>query len=130
MSQFRRYTMALVAALAVLGLAGAAHAASLTTSKFEGVKANTGTATFSKQGGMRTLTLSDDFTIPDAPAPHWQVVDSNGNVYLLQRLQVKGDVFHKSITLPSYVMDVSKVQIWCAWAEVLLGEASFEKPVK
>ena len=26
-------------------------------------------------------------------------------------------------------IDVAKVQIWCAFAEVLLGEASFDKPV-
>jgi len=136
MSQYRRISgrsrsgLVALATLAVLAITGVAHAAHLTTTMFEGVKANTGTATFSKQGGARTLTLSEDFTIPDAPAPHWQVVDSKGNVYLLERLVVKGDKFHKSITIPAYVSDVAKVQIWCAWAEVLLGEASFDKPVK
>ncbi|MGQ0666409.1 MAG: hypothetical protein ACT4O4_05180, partial [Nitrospiraceae bacterium] len=33
------------------------------------------------------------------------------------------------ITLPAYVSDVAKVQIWCAFAEVLLGEASFAKSI-
>ena len=109
-----------------VGFAGDAH----TTSKFEGVKANTGTATHSRDGGKDILTWSADFTIPDTPAPHWQVVDSKGNTYLLQRLKIKGDKENKSIVLPSYVKDVAKVQIWCAFAEVLLGEASFSKPLK
>jgi len=97
-----------------------------TSKPFMGVKANRGTVTHETQGTVHTLTLSDDFKIPDAPAPHWQVVDSKGNVYLLQRLVVKGDRFHKMITLPAYISDVKKVQIWCAWAETLLGEAEFE----
>jgi hypothetical protein len=96
---------------------------------FTGVKANTGTVTHSKNGNQNVLTLSDDFKVPDAPAPHWQVVDSKGNVYLLQRLVVKGEKFNKSIVVPSYVPDIAKVQIWCAWAEVLLGEATFDSPV-
>ncbi len=101
-----------------------------TTKAFTGIKVNGGTATHSKQGGQSLLTLSSDFKVPDAPAPHWQVVDSKGNVYLLQRLVVKGDKFNQSITVPSYVPDIAKVQIWCAWAETLLGEAPFEAPVK
>ncbi|HKA01332.1 MAG TPA: hypothetical protein VKE70_32685 [Candidatus Solibacter sp.] len=48
----------------------------------------------------------------------------------LQRLVIKEDKYNKSITLPSYIRDVAKVQIWCAWAETLLGEASFDAPVK
>ncbi|MFN0152235.1 MAG: hypothetical protein ACKVU1_16145 [bacterium] len=122
----------LVASIAALGLfAGTAALAAdaHTTGKFEGVKANMGTATHSKENGMHVLTLSSDFVIPDAPAPHWQVVDSKGNTYLLQRLVIKGDVFHNRIVVPSYVKDIAKVQIWCAYAEVLLGEAKFEKPV-
>ena len=43
---------------------------------------------------------------------------------------MKGDKFNKTITLPSYVRDVAKVQIWCAWAEALLGETTFDSPVK
>jgi len=94
--------------------------------KFAGPKANAGTVSFVKHGPSITLTLSDDFVVPDTPAPHWQVVDSKGNVYLLQRLKIKEDKLNKTITLPSYVKDVAKVQIWCAWAETLLGEASFD----
>jgi len=99
------------------------------SSRFVGVKANTGFATASKEGGKLVLTLSDDFVVPDTPAPHWQLVDSKGNVYLLNRLKIKDDKYNKTLVVPAYVKDVAKVQIWCAWAEVLLGEASFAKPV-
>jgi len=95
---------------------------------FTGVKANTGFVTASKAGGKLVLTLSDDFVVPDTPAPHWQVVDSKGNVYLLNRLKIKEDKYNKTLVVPSYIKDVAKVQIWCAWAEALLGEASFAKP--
>jgi hypothetical protein len=101
-----------------------------TSGKFEGAKANIGTVTHSKQGNMNVLSLSNDFVVPDTPAPHWQVVDSNGNVYLLQRLKIKGDKFNQTITVPPYVKDIAKVQIWCAFAETLLGEAKFATPVK
>lgn len=101
-----------------------------TTNTFAGPKANTGTATAKHEGGKLTLTWSDDFTIPQTPAPHWQVVDSSGNTYLLQRLVIKGDKQNRTITVPSYIKDVAKVQIWCAYAEVVLGEASFSSPVK
>ena len=101
-----------------------------TTSTFSGPKVNAGTVMHSKQGNAEMLTLSDDFKVPDTPAPHWQVVDSSGNTYLLQRLVVKGDKLNKTITLPAYIRDVAKVQIWCAYAEVVLGEASFPSPVK
>jgi hypothetical protein len=101
-----------------------------TSKKFEGVKANTGTATHTMKEGKHILTLSDDFKIPDAPASHWQIVDSKGNVYLLQRLQIKGDKFNKTINVPSYIPDIAKVQIWCAWAETLLGETTFGEVIQ
>ncbi len=65
-----------------------------TTKSFSGAKVNGGTATHSKQGNMNILTLSDDFKVPDTPEPHWQVVDSKGNTYLLERLMIKGDKFN------------------------------------
>ena len=103
---------------------------SATTAQFAGPKANRGTATLRHADGKRVLTWSDDFKIPDTPAPHWQVVDSSGNTYLLQRLVIKGDKQNRSVVVPSYVKDVAKVQIWCAYAEVVLGEAPFASPVK
>ena len=99
-----------------------------TSTPFAGVKANTGRVTLSGSAGSLVLTLSEDFKAPEAPDPHWQVVDSRGRTYLLQKLTVKGtlgDRMNRSITLPAYITDVARVQFWCAYAEVLLGEASF-----
>lgn len=128
-SMFKLGFLSMVAATGLFvasnGFAADAH----TTSKFEGVKANSGTASHARSGNSDTLTWSDDFKIPETPAPHWQVVDTKGNVYLLNRLAIKGDKQNRTITVPSYVHDVAKVQIWCAFAEVLLGEASFSKPI-
>jgi hypothetical protein len=118
----------LVLALASTGRAADTH--THTSNPFAGVKANTGTVTHSKEGGRSVLTLSDDFKVPDTPDPHWQVVDSKGRTYLLQRLPVKGDKVNRTIVVPPYVPDVTKVQIWCAFAETMLGEASFDRPVK
>ena len=100
-----------------------------TSSKFAGAKANTGTVSYSQQGGRHMLTLSADFVTPDTPDPHWQVVDSTGVVYLLQRIAIKDGKMNRSIVLPSYIRGVAKVQIWCAWAEANLGEAVFVTPI-
>ncbi len=97
---------------------------------FQGAKANKGFVTHTTQNGKSTLTLSADFVPPQTPDPHWQVVDSKGKTYLLDRLMIKGDKMNKSIVVPEYVKDVAKVQMWCAFAETNLGEASFEHPVK
>jgi len=103
-----------------------------TSSQFQGPKANKGHVTHSTRDGKSVLTLSDDFVVPDTPDPHWQLVDSDGNVYLVDKLKKKaliGDKYQKEIVVPSYVKNVSKVVIWCAWAEANLGEASFSSPV-
>jgi hypothetical protein len=113
---------------AVSAMAQDAH----TSSQFQGPKANKGHVSHSTRDGKSVLTLSDDFVVPDTPDPHWRVVDSNGNVYDLDKLKKKalvGDKYQKEIVLPSYVKNVSKVIIWCAWAEANLGEASFSSPV-
>jgi hypothetical protein len=98
----------------------------MTSRPFAGAKVNGGTVTLTKNGENRMLTLSADFKTPDTPDPHWQVVDAKGNSHLLQRLTIKGDKMNRSIELPRTVADVAKVQIWCAFAETLLGEAAFE----
>jgi hypothetical protein len=116
-------------AVGLLAVTSSFAADTHTTKPFSGVKVNGGTATHSKQGNKNILTLSDDFKVPEAPDPHWQVVDSKGNVYLLQRLTIKEDKINRTITLPSYIQDIAKIQIWCAWAEALLGEASFSAPI-
>jgi hypothetical protein len=124
-------SLRLVLALCIAGSAVAQVAqVAQTTGKFSGSKVNRGTVSFAVKDGKRTLTLSEDFEKPGTPDPHWQVVDSAGRVYPLQRLDIKDDRFNRSITLPSYVPDVAKVQIWCAFAETLLGEASFSEPVR
>lgn len=121
-----------VVAGALLLSASIAQAQSHTSKQFAGAKVNTGTVTHSVKNGQHVLTLSADFQVPDTPDPHWQVVDGKGRVYLLQRLGVKnlagiaGDKINRSITLPGYITDVAKVQIYCAWAEALLGETTFE----
>ncbi len=118
-----------LAALAIAApsiLAGEGHK----SGPFQGAKANTGFVTHTTENGNSVLTLSDDFKAPDAPDPHWQVVDSNGNAYLLQKLSIKGGKMNRKITVPKYVSDIAKVQFWCAFAEVNLGEAAFEQPVK
>src|SRR5215207_6005971 len=132
MSSSRRGFMALAFGAALIGalaVAPTVAAAQTKTSRpFAGVKANTGSVNLSTNGNVRTLTLSDDFKAPDAPDPHWQVVDNEGRVYLLQKLTVKGltgDKMNRSINLPAYIKSVAKVQFWCAYAEVLLGEAPF-----
>jgi hypothetical protein len=114
--------------MAALTLATEAIAQTRTSTPFAGPKANTGTVSLSGGGASRMLTLSDDFKAPEAPDPHWQVVDSKGRIYLLQKLTVKGltgDKMNRSIAVPAYISDVAKVQFWCAYAEVVLGEASF-----
>ena len=125
--------VALVVTALGLGASGAfAQGGTHTSSQFQGPKANKGTVTHSTKDGKNVLTLSDDFVVPDTPDPHWQVVDSDGNVYLLDKLKTKafiGTSYKKEIVLPSYVKNVKKVQIWCAFAEVNLGEATFSSPV-
>jgi hypothetical protein len=120
------FSRAALAVAAVVVLSGNAFAQNMhMTGTFSGAKVNAGTVTHSMQSGKHVLTLSADFKVPDTPDPHWQVVDSKGTVYLLQRLGIKDNKVNTSITLPAYIKDVARVQIYCAWAEAVLGEASF-----
>lgn len=120
----------LMVCAALLLSANFALAQSQTSRPFAGAKVNGGTVTMRTMNGQRTLTLSDDFKVPDTPDPHWQVIDSQGRVFLLQRLGVKSlgglakDRINMTITLPAYVADVAKVQIYCSWAEAVLGETT------
>jgi hypothetical protein len=120
---FSRTALAIAASLVLSGSAFAQGAHM--TGTFSGAKVNAGTVTHVMQAGKHVLTLSSDFKVPDTPDPHWQVVDAKGTVYLLQRLGIKDNKVNTSITLPAYIKDVAKVQIYCAWAEAVLGEASF-----
>jgi hypothetical protein len=124
----RRILAAVAMLVTVVGMTTAATYAPKTyTSKpFMGVKANTGTVSAMVENGK----VSDDFVIPDTPAPSWQIIDSKGNTYLLNQFRIKGDKTNRMITLPSYIKDVAKVQVWCSFAEVVLGETSFDTIVK
>jgi hypothetical protein len=104
------------------------------SSKFEGAKANTGTVSHSVVNGKSVLKVSDDFKVPDTPAPTWRVVDNKGNIYTLDAFKIKstlgGNAEKREIVVPAYVPNIVKVQVYCAWAEALLGEASFSSAVK
>lgn len=122
---------ALVAMLVTTGVSFAAkNAGPQTSSKFEGSKANTGTVTHTVENGKSILRVSADFKVPDTPAPTWRVVDSKGNIYTLDAFKIKaGGGEKREVVVPAYVHDIVKVQVYCAWAEVLLGEASFSSVV-
>jgi hypothetical protein len=100
-----------------------------TSSMFQGPKANTGTVSHSIENGKSILRVSHDFKVPDTPAPTWRVVDSDGAIYTLDAFKIKGGE-KREVEVPAYVKDIAKVQVYCAWAQVLLGETSFSMPVK
>lgn len=125
-----------LAAVALIPLAGApittlAAGTDLAVSKpFSGPAVESGSVTVSRDGKQFRLTLSDDFNIhKEPPDPHWRVIDAQGNVYLLNKLNVKDDKVNKSIVLPGYIHNVARVQMWCSFVESVLGEAPFAKPV-
>ena len=120
---------AVVLALVASGIGTTAAGAADLSSPFAGKVVNGGTVTHDVVDGKHVLRLSADFTVPGSPDPHWQVIDSKGNAYLLNRVTIKDDKVNRTITIPAYVRDIAKVQMWCAWAEVVLGEASFARPV-
>lgn len=122
-----------VLALTALVTVSAAPAASRmdvhTSSMFQGPKANTGTVSHALENGKSILRVSMDFKVPDTPAPTWRVVDSEGTVYTLDAFKIKGGE-KREVVVPAYVKNIAKVQVYCAWAQVLLGEAGFPSPVK
>ena len=118
----------ILAALALLP-ATVAAADAQTSGPFKGDKVQQGTVTHTIRGGQSVLTLSDDFKVPEASDPHWRIIDSHGTGYLLQRVVVKPDKINRMIVLPPYIKEVAKVQMWDAFAETLLGQASFGSPV-
>lgn len=101
------------------------------SSMFQGPKANAGTVSHYVENGKSVLKVSADFKVPDTPAPTWRVVDSKGNIYTLDAFKIKsGNNEKREVVVPAYVPNIAKVQVYCAWAEVLLGEAGFASPVK
>jgi len=132
MKQINRvFSVLAVLALLVTANAFAAKMDVHTSSKFEGPKANTGTVMHYVENGKSMMRVSDDFKVPDTPAPTWRVVDSKGNIYTLDAFKIKsGNNEKREVVVPAYVQNIVKVQVYCAWAEVLLGEASFSQAVK
>ena len=132
MKQINRvFSVFAVLALLVTANAFAAKMDVHTSSKFEGPKANTGTVMHYVENGKSMLRVSDDFKVPDTPAPTWRVADSKGNIYTLDAFKIKsGNNEKREVVVPAYVQNIVKVQVYCAWAEVLLGEASFSQAVK
>ena len=86
-------------------------------------------ALHTSENGRSILRVTPDFKVPDTPAPTWRIVDSKGVVYTLDAFKIKGGE-KREVTVPAYVKDIAKVQVYCAWAEVLLGESSYSSPVK
>jgi hypothetical protein len=96
--------------------------------QFAGPKANTGTVSHLYENGRSILRVSSDFKVPDTPAPTWRIVDSKGAIYTLDAFKIKGGE-KREVSVPAYIRDIAKVQVYCAWAEVLLGEAGYSSPV-
>jgi hypothetical protein len=134
MQQLNRLLSICALAAVLVGGAFAAKLDSHTSGPFQGPKANAGTVTLSNVNGKGMLRVSDDFKVPDTPAPTWRVVDSKGNIYTLDAFKIKGtlgtNAEKREVEVPSYVKDIVKVQVYCAWAQVLLGEASFSMAVR
>ena len=131
MKNIKRITsvFTLIAALAVASLAIASDNPMHTSSMFQGPKTNTGTVSHVYENGKSMLRVSSDFKVPDTPAPTWRVVDSNGNIYTLDAFKIKGGE-KREVVVPSYIPNIAKVQVYCAFAQVLLGDAGFSSPVK
>lgn len=121
--------LALAAALSTGPALADSHKEMHKTSQFQGAKANTGMAVHYNENGKSMLKVTEDFKVPDTPAPTWRVIDSKGGVYTLDAFKIKGGE-KRQIAVPAYIKDIAKVQVYCAWAEVLLGEAGFSSPVK
>lgn len=118
-----------VFALAFAGLAIAADKGPHASGQFQGAKANTGMVNHVTENGKSILRVTADFKVPDTPAPTWRIVDSKGVIYTLDAFKIKGGE-KREVVVPSYVHNIAKVQVYCAWAEALLGEASYASPVK
>ena len=126
----RLLTVFALTAMFAASVTFAAHAGEMHVSaKFEGPKANTGTVIHTVENGKSILRVSDDFRVPDTPAPTWRVVDSKGNIYTLDAFKTKSGE-KREVVVPSYIPNIAKVQVYCAFAQVLLGDAGFSSPVK
>lgn len=126
----RTFSVVTAAALLIAATAFADHTMDHhKSSMFAGPKANTGTVSHVRENGKSILRVSSDFKVPDTPAPTWRVVDSKGAIHTLDAFKIKGGE-KREVQVPAYVRDIVKVEVYCAWAEILLGDAKFSSPVK
>jgi hypothetical protein len=102
-SVFKMGFLSMVAATGLFGASNGFAADAHTTSNFEGVKANTVVAAQAREATGDTRAVSDDVKMP---ATQRQVVDSNGNVYLLTPLQTKDGKASVEYVVP-YTMPTS-----------------------
>ena len=102
--------LTIFAALVVTATLSLAEHPEHKTGMFEGAKANKGFATHSTHDGKSVLRVSDDFIIPDTPAPSGQIVDSKGNTCVLNQFKFKRGT-SRQVIVPEYVHDSAKVQV-------------------
>lgn len=99
------------------------------TGAFRGGAVPSGHVKHEREGNRHTLVLSSDFSIHEEPPdPHWRIVDAQGSVFLLDKLKVEGRI-NTRIVLPPYITSVARVEMWCAFAETVLGTAEFTDPI-
>ena len=79
-SVFKMGFLSMIAAIGLFGAANGFADTGHTTSKSEGVTANTGVEAESLEATEDTRVVSDDVQIPETPAPRDQGVDSEGNI--------------------------------------------------
>ena len=85
-SVFKMGFLSMIAATGLFAASNGFAADAHTTSNFEGVKANMVVAAQAREATGDTRAVSDDVKMP---ATQRQVVDSNGNVYLLIPMKTK-----------------------------------------
>ena len=88
-SVFKMGFLSMIAAIGLFGASNGFADTGHTTSKYEGVTANTGVKAQAREATEDTRVVSADVQIPETPAPRDQVVDSEGNIYRLTPLQTQ-----------------------------------------
>lgn len=88
-SVFKMRFLSMIAAIGLFGASNGFADAGHTTSNSEGVTANIGVKAQALEATEATRVVSAGVQIAKTPAPHDQVVDSEGNIYRLIPLQTQ-----------------------------------------
>lgn len=88
-SVFKMGFLSMIAATGLFVASNGFTADGHTTSSFEGMKTTTGMAAQAQKTTGGTLAVSNDLMIPESRASQLQVVDSEGNAYLLTPCKTK-----------------------------------------